>query len=59
MQPFRAKPRTALADSPDLPDEELLWAVCAAKLILHDVPIQSPPNLSCETSMMRGVGTSV
>eukprot|EP00965_Chrysotila_dentata_P235820 6200971-Pleurochrysis_carterae.AAC.3 len=47
VQPFRAKAGTPMADTPDLLHAELLWAVCAAKLILGaSVPVQSPPNLS-------------
>eukprot|EP00966_Prymnesium_polylepis_P019514 450090-Prymnesium_polylepis.1 len=49
LQPFRAKAGTALARTPGLPEAELLWAACAARLLLgDDIPIQSPPNLSAD-----------
>ena len=48
IQPFRPKENTRLAARAALPDDELLWAVCAAKALLgpFDIPVQSPPNLS-------------
>ena len=54
VQPFRAKKGTRLAASPDLPEAELLWACCAARLILDGaVPVQSPPNLSADPATLR------
>ena len=48
IQPFRPKARTRMAAIEAYPEDELLWAVAAAKLILgpSGIPIQSPPNLS-------------
>lgn len=48
LQPFRPKEDTRLAARAALPDDELLWAVCAAKALLGPagIPVQSPPNLS-------------
>lgn len=48
IQPFRPKDGTRMAAQPALPDEELLWALCAAKLLLgpDGIPVQSPPNLT-------------
>ncbi len=47
VQNFRAKPGTRMADAPDAPEDELLWTVAAARLILGAaMHIQAPPNLS-------------
>jgi FO synthase len=47
VQPFRAKPKTRMANHPDAPEEELLWTVAVARLILGPrASIQAPPNLS-------------
>ena len=55
LQPFRPKTGTRMADADAFPEDELLWAVAAAKLILgpSGVPIQSPPNLSAEPRALR------
>ncbi|WP_422342759.1 5-amino-6-(D-ribitylamino)uracil--L-tyrosine 4-hydroxyphenyl transferase CofH [Parasphingorhabdus sp.] len=46
IQNFRAKPDTQMRGKPDLPLEEHLWAIAAARLILGpDMTIQAPPNL--------------
>lgn len=47
VQPFRAKPGTAMRRSAEPSAEELHWTIAAARLLLPlDVAIQSPPNLS-------------
>jgi FO synthase len=47
IQNFRAKPGTRMAHVTDAPNEELLWTVAAARLLLGaEMNIQAPPNLS-------------
>ncbi|MBL8647497.1 MAG: 5-amino-6-(D-ribitylamino)uracil--L-tyrosine 4-hydroxyphenyl transferase CofH [Sphingosinicella sp.] len=47
IQNFRAKPDTLMANAPEPSEEELLWTVAAARLILDpDIGIQTPPNLN-------------
>jgi FO synthase len=47
VQNFRAKPGTAMAQHPDAAEEELLWTVAVARLVLDaETNIQAPPNLS-------------
>jgi FO synthase len=47
VQNFRAKPGTLMETAPEPSEEELLWTVAAARLILPaEVSIQSPPNLN-------------
>jgi FO synthase len=47
IQPFRAKPGTRMAGTPDAPDAELLWSIAAARLIFGPaMSVQAPPNLS-------------
>jgi len=47
IQNFRAKPGTGMADWPEPSEEELLWTVAAARLVMPaDVSVQSPPNLN-------------
>lgn len=55
LQPFRPKAATRLADTEAFPEDELLWAVAAAKLILgpSGIPIQSPPNLSDDPETLK------
>ena len=49
IQNFRAKPQTAMGDSPDAETEEFLWTVAAARLILgSNANLQVPPNLSAK-----------
>nr|WP_238995217.1 5-amino-6-(D-ribitylamino)uracil--L-tyrosine 4-hydroxyphenyl transferase CofH [Sphingomonas solaris] len=46
VQNFRAKAGTRMADTPDLPLDEHLWTIAAARLVLGpDMTIQAPPNL--------------
>ena len=47
IQPFRAKPDTQMADSPDASADELLWTIAVARLIFGPaMNIQTPPNLA-------------
>jgi FO synthase len=49
IQNFRAKPDTAMEDSPDAETEEFLWTVAVARLILGpEANLQVPPNLSAK-----------
>ncbi|MEH6758604.1 MAG: 5-amino-6-(D-ribitylamino)uracil--L-tyrosine 4-hydroxyphenyl transferase CofH [Parasphingorhabdus sp.] len=46
IQNFRSKADTLMRDTPDLPLDEHLWTIVAARLILGpDMTIQAPPNL--------------
>ena len=46
IQNFRSKPDTLMRDAPDLPLDEHIWTIAAARLILGpDMVIQAPPNL--------------
>lgn len=58
IQNFRAKPGTGMADWPEPSEEELLWTVAAARLVMPpDVSVQSPPNLNPgRTSALIGAG---
>lgn len=47
IQPFRAKPRTRMHDAPEPSEDELLWTLAAARIIMGPgANIQTPPNLS-------------
>lgn len=47
IQPFRAKPGTRMAKSPEPPLEDLLRTIAAARLLLPpEISVQSPPNLA-------------
>lgn len=47
IQPFRAKPGTRMANSPDASDDELLWTLAVARLVFGPaMSIQVPPNLA-------------
>lgn len=47
IQPFRAKPGTRMAKSPEPPLDDLLRTIAAARLILPaGVGVQAPPNLA-------------
>lgn len=49
IQPFRAKPGTAMAKAPEPPIEDLLRTIAAARLMLPaEVSVQAPPNLAPE-----------
>jgi FO synthase len=47
IQPFRAKPDTRMAQSPDAGDDDLLWTLAVARLVFGaEMSIQTPPNLA-------------
>lgn len=47
IQNFRRKPGTRMASAPEPSEEELLWTIAVARLILGPAAnIQAPPNLS-------------
>jgi FO synthase len=47
VQPFRAKPGTRMAASPDASDDELLWTLAVARIVLGGaMNLQTPPNLA-------------
>ena len=47
VQNFRAKPGTMMANAPEPSEEELIWSIASARLVMDaDVAIQSPPNLN-------------
>ena len=46
IQNFRAKPEIPMADSPEPSTDELLRTVAVARLLLRDMNIQAPPNLT-------------
>ena len=49
IQPFRAKPGTRMATSPDASPDELLWTIAVARLVFGPgMSIQTPPNLACD-----------
>lgn len=49
IQPFRAKPGTRMANSPDATPEETLWTIAVCRLIFGvEMSVQTPPNLSPE-----------
>ena len=49
IQNFRAKPDTPMAGVPDTSQEELMWTVAVARLLLGpDMNLQVPPNLSAQ-----------
>ena len=47
IQPFRAKPGTRMATSADTSDDELLWTLAVARIVLGGATnLQTPPNLA-------------
>jgi FO synthase len=47
IQNFRAKPGTRMAAAPEPSEDELVWTIAAARLILDpSVGVQAPPNLN-------------
>ncbi len=47
IQPFRAKPGTRMAKSADASDDELLWTLAVARIVLPvTISLQTPPNLA-------------
>ena len=46
IQNFRAKPDIPMANSPEPDTDDLLRAIAVARLLLRDMNIQAPPNLT-------------
>jgi FO synthase len=57
VQNFLPKPGTAMFRSAPCPEDELLWAVAVARLVLPpEVHVQAPPNLSDELAPLLAAG---
>jgi FO synthase len=47
IQNFRAKPRTRMENAPEPSEDELLWTIAVARILLaSDIAVQTPPNLN-------------
>ena len=46
IQNFRAKPEIPMANSPEPDTDDLLRTIAVARLLLRDMNIQAPPNLT-------------
>jgi FO synthase len=57
VQNFLPKPGTAMHAWPACPDDEYLWSVAVARLLLPgDVHLQAPPNLSDDFGVLLSAG---
>jgi 7,8-didemethyl-8-hydroxy-5-deazariboflavin synthase CofH subunit/7,8-didemethyl-8-hydroxy-5-deazariboflavin synthase CofG subunit len=57
VQNFLPKPGTAMHLAPACPDDEYLWAIAAARVILPpDIHLQAPPNLSDDFGVLLDAG---
>ena len=57
VQNFLPKPGTAMHDAPPCPEDEYLWSVAAARLILPpEIHVQAPPNLSDDFGRLLDAG---
>jgi FO synthase len=57
VQNFLPKPGTAMHDAPPCPEDEYLWSVAAARLVLPpQVHVQAPPNLSDDFGRLLDAG---
>ncbi|MBW3555656.1 MAG: 5-amino-6-(D-ribitylamino)uracil--L-tyrosine 4-hydroxyphenyl transferase CofH [Actinobacteria bacterium] len=57
VQNFLPKPGTPMRDEPPCPDDEFLWSIAAARLVLpSDVRLQAPPNLSEDFGRLLDAG---
>src|SRR5436305_1958052 len=57
VQNFLPKPGTAMHRSPACPDDEYLWSIAVARLILPtDIHLQAPPNLSDDFAVLLRAG---
>jgi 7,8-didemethyl-8-hydroxy-5-deazariboflavin synthase CofH subunit/7,8-didemethyl-8-hydroxy-5-deazariboflavin synthase CofG subunit len=57
VQNFLPKPGTSMHDAPPCPEDEYLWSVAAARLLLPaDVHVQAPPNLSDDFGRLLDAG---
>jgi FO synthase len=59
VQNFLPKPGTAMHAAPACPDDEYLWSIAVARLVLPaDVPVQAPPNLSSDFGTLLDAGVA-
>ena len=57
VQNFLPKPGTGMAHDPACPQEEMLWTVAAARLLLDpSIHLQAPPNLANDLAALVGAG---
>jgi FO synthase len=57
VQNFLPKPGTSMHSAPPCPEDEYLWSVAAARLLLPaDVHLQAPPNLSDDFGRLLDAG---
>src|SRR3954447_426857 len=57
VQNFLPKPGTGMAHEPPCPEEEMLWTVAVARLLLDpSVHLQAPPNLASDLGALVDAG---
>ena len=57
VQNFLPKPRTGMQNEPACPQDEFLWSIAAARLILPpEIHLQAPPNLSDDFGVLLDAG---
>ena len=57
VQNFLPKPGTSMHNAPACPDDEFLWSIAAARLLLPaEVHLQAPPNLSDDFGVLLDAG---
>jgi FO synthase len=57
VQNFLPKPRTGMQNEAPCPQDEFLWSIAAARLILPpEVHLQAPPNLSDDFGLLLDAG---
>jgi FO synthase len=57
VQNFLPKPGTAMHQHPPCPDDEYLWSIALARLVLPaDIHLQAPPNLSEDFGRLLDAG---
>jgi FO synthase len=57
VQNFLPKPRTGMQHAPACPEEEFLWSIAAARILLPpEIHLQAPPNLSEDFGSLLDAG---
>jgi FO synthase len=57
VQNFLPKPRTGMQNEPACPQDEFLWSIAAARVILPpEIHLQAPPNLSDDFGVLLDAG---
>ncbi|MGH8994330.1 MAG: 5-amino-6-(D-ribitylamino)uracil--L-tyrosine 4-hydroxyphenyl transferase CofH, partial [Acidimicrobiia bacterium] len=57
VQNFLPKPGTSMAQAPPCPEEEMLWTVAVARLLLDpSIHLQAPPNLATDLTALIAAG---